>query len=298
MSKIKSFSVGNGDMFYIRHNSDNLTIIDCCLAESSKQRIVRELASEQRQNDITRFISTHPDQDHIQGISYLFDQLRVTSFYCVKNAATKQVRTADFSRYRQLHNFTKKARYIHKGCRWKWMNVGDHRRGSAGLEILWPDRRNQHFQQALREAQRGGSPNNISPIIQYSLNDGVRALWMGDLETDFMEAITSQVVLPKADLLFAPHHGRKSGRVPKKWLDKIQPRIIVVGEAPSSDLSYYSGYNTITQNSAGDIVYDCHSEQMHIYVENPRYSVDFLQNARRGNRYGGYYLGSLRVRQR
>ena len=31
MSKVKSFSVGEGDMFYISHNSDNFTIIDCCL---------------------------------------------------------------------------------------------------------------------------------------------------------------------------------------------------------------------------------------------------------------------------
>ncbi|MDE2797204.1 MAG: MBL fold metallo-hydrolase [Gemmatimonadota bacterium] len=298
MSKIKSFSVGNGDMFYIRHSSDNFTIIDCCLTDSSKQRVVRELARQQRQNDITRFISTHPDQDHIQRLAYLFDQLWVHSFYCVENAATKQTKTADFARYRQLHSSTKKARYIYKGCKRRWMNEGDHIRGSAGIEILWPDRRNQHFQQALREAQRGGSPNNISSIIRYSLNDGVRALWMGDLETELMKAITSQVVLPKADLLFAPDHGRKSGRVPRAWLDKIQPQIIVVGEAPSSDLTYYSGYNTITQNSAGDIVFDCLHERVDIYVENPRYSVGFLHNARKDDRYGGYYLGSLCSRRR
>ena len=29
MSIIKSFSVGEGDMFYIQHNSDNFTVIDC-----------------------------------------------------------------------------------------------------------------------------------------------------------------------------------------------------------------------------------------------------------------------------
>ena len=29
MSIVKSFSVGNGDMFYINHGSDNFTIIDC-----------------------------------------------------------------------------------------------------------------------------------------------------------------------------------------------------------------------------------------------------------------------------
>ena len=31
MSIIKSFSVGEGDMFYIDHNSDNFSIIDCNL---------------------------------------------------------------------------------------------------------------------------------------------------------------------------------------------------------------------------------------------------------------------------
>jgi len=33
MSEIKSFSVGEGDMFYIRHNTDNFTTIDCCLSD-------------------------------------------------------------------------------------------------------------------------------------------------------------------------------------------------------------------------------------------------------------------------
>ena len=29
MTLVKSFSVGNGDMFYIRHGSDNFSVIDC-----------------------------------------------------------------------------------------------------------------------------------------------------------------------------------------------------------------------------------------------------------------------------
>lgn len=33
MTIIKSFSVGNGDMFAIRHHSDNFTIIDCCMCK-------------------------------------------------------------------------------------------------------------------------------------------------------------------------------------------------------------------------------------------------------------------------
>ncbi|MXZ54126.1 MAG: hypothetical protein F4Z34_13175 [Acidimicrobiaceae bacterium] len=292
MSKIKSFSVGSGDMFYIRHGSANLTIIDCCLSNDNKHRIVQELANSQRAGDMTRFISTHPDQDHIQGLGYLHDNLSIQSFYCVKNATTKDTDTVDFRRYCQLHD-SDKAYHIYKGCSRKWMNKGDNRRGSAGINILWPDRSDQNFKQALSEARRGRSPNNISPIIQYRMNNGVTALWMGDLETPFMKSITRQVALPKADLLFAPHHGRKSGRVPLKWLEEIQPNIVIVGEAPSDELTYYSSYNTITQNTAGDITFDCSSRQIHVYASRRGYSCKFLVNRKMNPRPDGYYIGSF-----
>jgi beta-lactamase superfamily II metal-dependent hydrolase len=69
MSKIKSLSVGNGDMFYIRHGSDNFTMIDCSLSANNRQRVVDELERERRGKGIARFISTHPDQDHIGGLA-------------------------------------------------------------------------------------------------------------------------------------------------------------------------------------------------------------------------------------
>ena len=42
MSVIKSFSVSDingeqGDMFYIKHDSSNFTIIDCCLDDNDKK---------------------------------------------------------------------------------------------------------------------------------------------------------------------------------------------------------------------------------------------------------------------
>lgn len=43
MSIIKSFSVGDGDMFYIDHNSDNFSIIDCCMDDGNKEAITQEI---------------------------------------------------------------------------------------------------------------------------------------------------------------------------------------------------------------------------------------------------------------
>ena len=99
MSKIKSFSVGNGDMFYIKHNSDNFTTIDCCLTDDVKEEILDEIESESSNKGIKRFISTHPDEDHLKGLVDYDDRLRILNFYRVDNATIKKsVETNDFIR--------------------------------------------------------------------------------------------------------------------------------------------------------------------------------------------------------
>ena len=256
MSIIKSFSVGNGDMFYIQHGSDNFSIIDCNLDTDRKDEIMDEICEIGKGKGIMRFISTHPDEDHFHGIEYFDEKFHIYNFYCVKNEATKADDSASFDYYCSLRDDTQKAYYIYQGCKRRWMNDSDDERGSSGINILWPDTNNTEFKEQLKIAKDGGNANNISPIIQYSLQNGVVALWFGDLETDFMNKITDAVSLPKADIVFAPHHGRSSGKLPVDWLASIEPKIIVIGEADSTMLDYYSGYNTITQNSAKDIIFD------------------------------------------
>lgn len=75
MSIIKSFSVDNGDMFYIKHGSDNFTIIDCNLNNRNQKSILEELIEESSSKGISRFISTHPDEDHISGLSYIEEKM-------------------------------------------------------------------------------------------------------------------------------------------------------------------------------------------------------------------------------
>lgn len=281
MSVIKSMSVGYGDMFYIRHKSGNFTMIDCMLPtdEAWRRVIVDELVQQSKDKEIQRFISTHPDQDHVQGLEYLDSRMGLLNFYSVKNAVVKDDPTRDLEYYCELRDNTKKAFYIYKGCSRRWMNKSSEERGQAGINMLWPDTSNADYRAALDAAERGDSPNNTSVIIQYSLEDGVTALWMGDLETEFMEKIDGDVDLPKVDLLFAPHHGRQSGRVPDAWLERMDPSVIVLGEAESEYLWYYPGWDTITQNRAGDIAFNCGSGRVDVYVSSSTYAVDFLYNA-------------------
>ena len=292
MSKVKSLSVGNGDMFYIKHGSDNFSTIDCCLSNDNRDSIIKELKEESKNKNITRFISTHPDSDHVQQLDFLDDKMPIVNFYCVKNETTKKDETDGFKRYCSLRDGDK-AYNVSKGCRRKWMNEGDETRGAAGINFLWPNTDNQFYKDALKIAKDGGNPNNISPIFTYSIEDGAKYQWMGDLETDFMKNIEDDVSLSKVNILFAPHHGRDSGKIPQSMLDKLKPDIIIIGEAPSQHLNYYQGYNTITQNSAGDITFVNDGKEIHIYVSNKDYKVTFLKNKNKSEY--NYYLGTLEI---
>lgn len=280
-------------MFHIEHNSDNYTVIDCCLDYEDPDPVLDRVHRLSKAKGITRFISTHPDEDHIRGLELLDDRIGILNFYCVKNNTSKQLDTDSFRRYCELRDDEKKAFYISKGCSRKWMNDYSPERGSAGINIHWPDLHNTAYKRELERAANGESPNNISAIIRYALQDGASFLWMGDLETDFMEEITPDLALPQTSILFAPHHGRDSAKVPCKLLDQIDPKIVVIGEAPSEHLNYYAGYNTITQNSAGEILFDCVDAKVHIFTSKD-YSVSFLDDEDRF-RYGYYYLGTLNL---
>jgi len=290
---IKSFAVGHGDMFYINHGSDNFTMIDCCLSDDNADEVLTELKALRAKKTIARFISSHPDDDHLRGLEYLEATVGIENFYCVKNAAKKDDETVSFSTYCELRDDPKKAFYLFKGCSRRWMNQDGDGRGAAGINILWPDVSNVEFKAALADAEMGLSPNNISTVIKYSLNGGATALWMGDLESDFMESIEDVLELPPVDILFAPHHGRDSGKIPASMLEKMSPKIIVVGEAPSEHLHYYPEYNTITQNRAGHIVFGCDGQKVHVFTSE-EYEVDFLVNEYMtfGNMH---YVGTLNL---
>ncbi len=81
MSIVKSLSVGNGDMFYIQHNSDNfLRLLTASYLTKNKKTIMDEIISKSTDKNITRFISTHPDEDHIKGLEYFNQRKSIVNF--------------------------------------------------------------------------------------------------------------------------------------------------------------------------------------------------------------------------
>lgn len=292
MPVIKSLSVGAGDMFYIVHGTDNFTMIDCNLKADNADEIIAELKQVSRTKGMSRFICTHPDEDHFRGIELLDKALPIQNFYCVKNKAEKANLTDSFLHYKSLRDGDKTF-YLEKGVRRRWLNASDDTRSAAGVQVLWPNVDNPNYVEALRKCDAGESPNNVSCVLRYALKGGASFMWLGDLETEFMESIVDDIELEKTTVVFASHHGRKSGKIPDSWLEKLDPQIIVIGEAPSRHMHYYTGYKTITQNTAGHITMDCADGYVHFYVTNEKYARDFLSYETQSKFPG--YIGSLEV---
>ena len=275
MSTLKSFSFPNGDirgdMFYIKHNSENFTIIDCYLKDGDdencrKDEIIQEIVSESR-GRITRFISTHPDNDHILGLNALDDKLSLTNFYAVENDIPADDSDDSLKRYLKLkseHNYA-----IEKGINRAWLNKKTEERKSSGLNFHWPVLSNEKFKKELKNVAKGESPNNISCILTYEIESGASYMWMGDMETDMQQEYyeNCKSSIPSIDILFQPHHGRKSGSVPNELLESLSPKLIIIGNAPSEYIDYGDSQQTITQNTAGDIIFENGYKEVDVYTQ-------------------------------
>lgn len=286
ISTIKSYSVGKGDLFFIKCNNCEKVIVDCNLEEEYKARVIRDLNRQIEKNDTVSFISTHPHSDHICGLAELDDTIDINCFYAVDNEAVASGNDEDIERYTELKHYSgENGLFIHKG-----VSISE-----ARIHFLWPDTNNVDFKEELERVQDGDDSNNLSPIFTYTSDSGVRAMWMGDMQTEFLDKIKEYVDWPQVDILFAPHHGRESGRVSDDVLRLLNPKVIVIGEAEQEELADYDGYNVIHQEQAGDITFKIYSSRIDIFVGNEDYKIECgcLSNHNIENILGAYYAGSI-----
>ncbi len=311
MTIVKSFSFPKGeirgDTFYIKHNVGAFTVIDCYLLTNSQfkennrqKEIIDEIVLESK-GCIRRFISTHPDKDHIAGLEELFRRWPTNNFYAVANNIPSNNDNASLSKYIEMkdkHNYS-----IKRGISRCWLNDSDNKHKSCGINFQWPVLSNVKFKEALKKVSKGEDVNNICPVFTYSLKNGPTYMWMGDLGIKMQEEFYKECkdTIPQADILFHPHHGRDTGKVPEDLLNLINPQLIIIGNAPSDTINYGDSRMTITQNSSGDLTFINDGGYVHIYSEN---KVDNLptclekqhersiQNAFQKD----YYCGSLKVK--
>lgn len=135
-------------------------------------------------DDVFRFILSHPDMDHMDGIKDLFEEFRPANFWDTANTCSKTFtvlspyREEDWQFYKGLRDGTRESEarrlVLYSGARGQFFNRGPNQSGDHdGLYILAPT------PDLVAEANRTGDFNDASYVILYKSAAG-RILFCGD----------------------------------------------------------------------------------------------------------------------
>jgi competence protein ComEC len=251
--------------------------------------------------DIFRFIVTHPDMDHLDGIKDLFEDFTISNFWDTDNkkeisdkANSGGYNMEDWKYYRSLRDGKiapcKRLTYFSDNSNLYF--------NEDYIEILSPT------PTILNACNEKGDWNDSSYVILYSppkANGGNwKILFAGDSEDATWEHITNKHAekIKNVDILFAPHHGRDSNRN-FDFLKSLTPTITLFGNANSKHLAYTKYRGTrITNNQAGYIILDISKEHLKIYVKNFEFAKDFCAKKEfaipsLNAKHQAYFIGQL-----
>lgn len=301
MGIVHFLNVKEGDCHIIRHPSGHTTVIDVCNAYTDKESHLVEGTTfvakslgvsgnfNQKKNpenpvsylnnigvnSIFRFILTHPDMDHMDGIKALFNQFGPTNFWDTENQKEienfkKMYNQDDWDFYRDIRNCDPnddpKRLTLYSGARGKYFNQNeDESSGGDGLHILSPTK------ELLNKCNEEDNWNDASYVILYRTNQGRRFLFTGDAHDDTWEHLLENHAadIEDVDVLIAPHHGRDSG-ADFSFLDTVRPKLTLFGNASSKHLAYdkWQSRNLryITNNQAGTVILDPDKDDFEVYV--------------------------------
>lgn len=273
--KIHFLNVLNGDCTIIEHETGRISVIDICNgnAPSASQSVE---ANYNRQNNSTnpidylldicennsvfRFILTHPDMDHMDGIKKLFYNFHPINFWDTNHE--KDLSKEGFENYEENDwEFYKNIRQSQNNP--KTLQLYEGNKGeyytNDGFEIISPSKK------LVKELKKSNNPdwNEISYVILHNVYNK-RILYCGDSGNKAWKNIMEDKKLldriRDIDILIAPHHGRKTGGDDmNEYLDILEPKLAIFGNTEKSEYKAYKtfynkGIPILTNSEVSDII--------------------------------------------
>ncbi|MBI3805324.1 MAG: MBL fold metallo-hydrolase [Nitrospirae bacterium] len=322
MASVHFLNVAPGDCTIIRHVSGRVSMIDICdgnIKEEPRKAILEKAALRRLLGNfrmckyptnpilyakslgitrIFRFILTHPDMDHMDGLDVLADEIGITNFWHTgvqreaPDFSSCPYNEADWNRYESLRDGRESGVNTLKhlaGVYFQFANrIENAEGGGDGLYILAPD------DALVAAASDDGDINDGSYVLLYR-SAGGRVLIPGDAHDATWEYVLKHYESDVANcsVMIAPHHGRGSDRS-FDFLDQIRPKLTLFGCAPSEHLAYDAWSQrklaVITSNQAGNIVLEVADQALDVYVENAVFAEVCKADCLKTNAQGYIYL--------
>lgn len=320
MAIIHFLNVLEGDCNIIEHDSGRITVIDVSNAynqeDSNEEKRVKELKEKEIKTrnfvpngkinfnqkkypdnpieylsnklgikNIFRFIITHPDMDHLDGIRDLYSEFNIYNTWDTENKKELDLNcfptkfnSEDWRFYSQIRSGrngnTKRLTYY----------AGNENSYYAedNIKILCPS--TKLVSQANSE---GGDVHDLSYVIIFSAAKKEGGTWKfifaGDSHDNSWNYILQnyEEEVKNVDVLFAPHHGRDSDRS-YDFLKTLKPKVTLLGNASANHLAYDCYPKTrITNNQAGFVIIDVSQDRLLFLVRNKEFADSYRNNEKR-----------------
>ena len=325
METLHFLNVKQGDCSVIKHNSDRVTVIDVCNAapvdddaEASMLRRARmELGvsgnfqqkkypvnpiaylTDRHIQSVFRYVQTHPDMDHMDGIEAFFEAFAPANFWDTDNEEEKEFgpgapyRESDWIFYKNLRDGNPRSGprrlTLDPTSRGEFYNQPG---GGDGLYVLAPTA------ELVTQANETGDYNDASYVILYRSANRHRIVFGGDSHDNTWKYILENHAddVEDIDLLIAPHHGRKSNRS-YEFLDVLNPTLTFFGNARHEHLAYDAwsrrGLQKVTNNQANCMVVDVGAVPMNLYVTHEHYAKKVNPYTWYSEDFRAYYVGGI-----
>lgn len=320
MGVIHFLNVNEGDCILVKHPSGHNTVID--ISNGSALEMVFESASLSGNHNqknypvnpieylsdlgiktIFRFVLTHPDMDHMDGIKELFETFEVLNFWDTENTKVMDENTSwgkykeeDWKFYQEIRksDTSPKVMHLYSGSYGQYYNQDENgNSGADGLYLLAPT------PELVEEANRTEEYNDCSYVILYRTGDGKKVVFAGDSAEKTWDYILEnhKEDVTDVDVLVAPHHGRKTGGN-DEYLDVLNPKLTLFGNAQSQYLDYDSwnrrNLDHITNNEANCIILNMAGENgIDVYVTYETFARRRNEETFFSNEYNGWYIMTI-----
>ena len=199
MSTVHFLNVNNGDCSIVQHNSGHVTVIDVCNAtkltqitedsldieslrksfsvkgnfnqKTNPENPIAYLTNIVKTDTIFRYVQTHPDMDHMDGLKALFESFDIINFWDTEN--TKVIppdsdmgpyNRDDWDCYQEKRQSKSNPKVLHlySGAEGQYYNQNNEvQNGGDGLYILSPT------EDLVEQANESKVYNNLSYAILY-----------------------------------------------------------------------------------------------------------------------------------
>jgi competence protein ComEC len=222
--RLTFLDVGHGDSILVEFPGGKKMLIDGGGSYDDRfdpgKHVIAPFLWKRKIQHIEYLVLTHPDPDHLKGLSFIVSHFSVGEFW------TSSVRP-DGELYAQLEQLVLKNRVPKVSLSDRSPSLRVH---GVDLSILHPPPSGESTRAYSREGRRSSRTNNFSLVLR--LQYGRTAFLLpGDIEEEAEQRIVSQGYPLKADLLKVPHHGSRSSSTPL-LLEKVSPTFAILSVGP------------------------------------------------------------------